>query len=127
MTTIKDKDMLIENSIRPNEGENFFVSYSDDSKHSNRVEELKDFVLALENKIDEFTQAKGTKKLPAKAARYIKGGPNKSKRKINKPSQPELPRMLSNQSHSEEGADEFRTMKDELTDEIENIPDEIEF
>ena len=52
MTTIKDKDMLTENTIRPNEGENFFVSYSDDSKHSNRVEELKDFVLALENKID---------------------------------------------------------------------------
>ncbi|WP_320166311.1 transposase family protein [Methylophaga sp.] len=89
--------------------------------------EYHDAVLALENKIDEFTQAKGTKKLPAKAARYIKGGPNKSKRKINKPSQPELPRTLSNQSHSEEGADEFRTMKDELTDEIENIPDEIEF
>lgn len=89
--------------------------------------EYHDAVLALENKIDEFTQAEGTKKLPAKAARYIKGGPNKSKRKINKPSQPDFTGTSFNQSHTEDSEDEFRTMKDELTDEIENIPDEIEF
>ena len=84
-----------------------------------------DSILALDNKINEFVEKKGVKKLPAKASRYIHGAPLNGELMEDEETKfghhPNAPiKEVSPEPSSQ------RITDDDLGDEIDDMPDDFE-